>query len=356
MLTERLAILSPATIQFVEKMACLNPAVGIDVVGPPPSDSFGWNDYHRRTPEWRELGLNVRLDLRSYAEIDFTCYDVLIETFETLFLEPSWRDHCLRYECPVVVKACWTRHPMEASARYVDKIRTVPVLLEMPAHVVNWETCGFPDVNLVFNPVGHWWFEQEWTGADNRAVMVLSGRKQWRQQQHHGMALFERLAADFPGQIYLHDGTETYRTSRQMAELLRGARVFLVFDEPYGNGERPLSLVFTEALSAGCPVAARDLPGLSYKGYVRGNGICTNDYRQLREFVGRCLYDYGFAHECSRISRTIARSLFSVEALTQTYSQVFERAREVWRRRQTDPSYYLFRPTLMSNFGTHSFG
>lgn len=356
MLTEKIAILSPTTIQFVEKMACLNRATGIDVVGPPSSDQFGWNDYQRRVQEWRDLGLIIRLDLRPYDEINFARYDVLVETFETLFMEPSWLQNCQRYECPVVVKACWTRHPMEAPPGYIDKIRTTPIMLEMPAHLANWETCGFRDVNLVFNPVGHWWFDKDWTGADNRAVMVLSGRKRWRRTQHHGLDLFERLAADFPGQAYLHDGTETYRTSRQMADLLRGARVFLVLDEPYGNGERPLSLVFTEALSAGCPVAARDLPGLSYKDYIRGNGICTNDYGQLRHFVDRCLSDLDFARECSRISRAMAQSLFSVEALQSTYRDVFERARYVWQRRRADRNYYLFRPTVMSSFGTHSFG
>ena len=240
MLSQRIAILSPTTIQFVEKMACLNPEAGIDVVGPPPSDQFGWNDYQRRMQEWRDLGLNVRLDLRPYDKIDFTRYDVLVETFETLFMEPSWLQNCERYECPVVVKACWTRHPIQAPLGYIDKIRTTPLMIEMPAHLTNWETCGCTDVNLVFNPVGSWWFDKDWTGADRRAVMVLSGRKKWRRAQHHGLDLFERLAADFPGHVYLHDGTETYRTPREMADLLCGARVFLVLDEPYGNGERPL--------------------------------------------------------------------------------------------------------------------
>ncbi len=186
--------------------------------------------------------------------------------------------------------------------------------------------------------------------------MVLSGRKQWRRQQHDGVDLLERLAADFPGQIYLHDGAEAYRTSREMAELLRGARVFLALDEPYGNGERPLSLVFTEALSAGCPVAARDLPGLSYKNYIEGNGICTAEYELLREFVGKCLTDWNFASECSRKSRAMAESLFSPAALLPRYEQVFERARQLWHRRRAEPSFYWFRPTAMSSFGTNSFG
>jgi hypothetical protein len=353
---DRIALLSPTTIQFVEKIACLDPGAGIDVIGPAPADGFGWNDYQRRMEEWRDLGLKVRLDLRPYGEIDFSRYDILIETFETLYMEPTWHQYCAELACPVVVKACWTRHPLDAPAEYIDKIRPVPVLLEMPAHMQNWETCGFRDVNLLFNPVGHWWFDEEWTGADNRAVMVLSGRKLWRQQQHHGLDLFERLAAEFPDQVYLHDGAETYRTSRQMAELLRGARVFLALDEPYGNGERPLSLAFTEALSAGCPVATRDLPGLSYKNYIQGNGVYTNDYEVLRDFVARCLNDWDFARACSEQSRAIADRLFSAATLRPIYGEVFERARQIWQERRTNATFYWFRPTAMSSFSTASFG
>lgn len=351
----RIAVLSPTTIQFIEKIACLDPASGIDVVGPAHPDKFGWNDYGRRLDEWHELGLRVRLDLRPYDQIDFSRYDLLIETFETLFLEPSWRAHCAHTLCPTVVKACWTRHPMQAPPAYIDKIKAVPVMLEMPAHMTNWETCGFRDVNLIFNPVGQWWFEKPWTGADGQAVMVLSGRNKWRQQQHHGLDLFERLAGDFPARLYLHDGLETYRTSREMAELLRGARVLLVFDEPYGDGERPLSLVFTEALSAGCPVATRDLPGLSYKDYIDGNGVCTNDYTVLRDFVDRCLDDWQFARQCSLKSRAMAERLFSTEALRPAYEELFERAKAVWQRRRTEPSYHWFRSTAMSSFSTESF-
>ena len=355
MLPKRIAVLSPTTIQFVEKMACLNPRHGVHIVGPSARDQFGWNDYERRMAEWRDLGLKVQLDSRPYDAIDFAEYDLLIETFETLEFESSWRENCTRYECPVIVKACWTRHPMEAPPGYFDKIKSLPILLEMPAHLWNWETCGCADVSLVFNPVGDWWFG-EWTGADERAVMVLSGRRKWRRQEHHGLETFERLAADFPNRIYLHDGAENYRTARQMAELLRGARVFLVLDEPYGNGERPLSLVFTEALSAACPVAARDLPGLSYGDYINGNGICTNDYAELRDFVGRCLDDIDFARQCSDISRAIARSLFTTEALLPVYQAAFDRAADIWLRRQNDRTHYLSRPTVRSRFNTNSFG
>ena len=89
---ERIAVLSPTTIQFVEKMAALSLETGIDVVGPPHPDEWGWNNYEQRMGEWRRLGLS----------------DLLIGTYETLYIEPSWQEHSHRYECPTVVKACWT--------------------------------------------------------------------------------------------------------------------------------------------------------------------------------------------------------------------------------------------------------
>jgi hypothetical protein len=353
---ERIAVLSPTTIQFVEKMAALNLETGIDVVGPPHPDQWGWNHYERRMSEWQQLGLDVRLDLRPYEEIDFSHYDVLIETYETLFIEPVWQQHCHRYECPTVVKACWARSPFPGiPLQYFDKIKTLPILLEMPAHVEHWESSGCRDVNLIFNPVGHWWFETEWTGAAKNAVMVLSGKNEWRQQQHHGLDIFERLSADFPGRLYLHDGFENYRSSEEMAVLLSRARVFLALDQPFGQGERPLSLVFTEALSVGCPVVARDLPGLSYKDYIRGNGVATNNYEKVRDFVGRCLADLDFARACSRISRSIAEDLFSTRALQPRYHAIFGRARDVWLQRQKNGGDYRFRPTAMSRFNTNSF-
>ena len=334
----KIAVLSPTTIQFVEKMASLYPGREIAVVGPKPNDAFGWNDYARRAAEWDKLGLRIAYDHRPYGEIDFSAYDVLIETYETLEMEPEWRAHCARYECPVVVKACWTKAPyvpdLPCPEDYYDKVRDAPLLLEMPAHAPNWESSGFSDVNLVFNPVGQWWFDAEWTGADGRAVMVLSGKDKWRRKAHHGLDLFDRLAADFPGRVHLHDGAVDYKTSAEMAQMLARARVFLVLDEAYGQGERPLSLVFTEALSAGCPVAARDAPGLSYKDYIDGNGVAARDYGALKDYVGRCLDDLAFARAQSAASRSIALRHFSPAALQPQYEAIFARARAAFERRR----------------------
>jgi len=330
----KIGVLSPTTIQFVEKMAALFPGQPVTVVGPANNDQWGWNKYERRAEEWREAGLKVEFDLRPYSAIDFSGLDVLVETFETLGLEPTWREHCGRYECPTIVKACWTRAPADfCTEEYFNKTKELPIFLEMPAHLRHWEMSGFTDVSLVFNPVGQWWFDTPWTGADERAVMVLSGKDQWREKAHHGLDLVDRLNQDFPGRIHIHDGLVDYKSSQDMSRMLAGARIFLALDEPYGQGERPLSLVFTEALSVGCPVAARDLPGLSYKDYIQGNGVATNDYPTLRDMVGRCLNDFEFARACSMASRRLAEETFSLRALQPVYLAAFERAVAAWRER-----------------------
>jgi hypothetical protein len=348
-LPRKVAVLSPTTIQFVEKMAALVKGTTLIVVGPPNRDAWGWNSYERRLPEWEAQGLKVELRQRAYKDIDFSEFDLLIETFETFGMDPSWVENCTRYECPTVVKACWTRDPWYfRTGDYFNKAHNLPVLLEMPAHVANWEMSGFSDVNLLFNPVGDWWFNTPWSGRDGRAVMVLSGKDQWRLKQHHGLDLVDRLKSDFPGRIHVHDGLVDYKTAQQMADMLAGARVFLALDEPYGQGERPLSLVFTEALSAGCPVAVRDLPNLSYRHFIDGNGIAANNYEALRDYVGSCLNDHAFASQASARSRAIAHRHFAMETLRQSYATIFERARERFHRRHMRREL----PVHMSRFST----
>jgi hypothetical protein len=346
----RIAVLSPTTIQFVEKMACLFPGEPITVVGPPNADQWGWNNYERRAEEWRELGLRIEFDLRPYDQIDFSGFDVLLETYETLDMEPTWREHCARYECPVVVKACWTREPTASCPEaYYNKIKDLPVLLEMPAHIPRWKMAGFSDLTFLFNPVGDWWFDTPWTGITQSAVMILSGKNQWRRAEFHGVDLFERLQARFPGRVHLHDGMVQYKTSREMSYMLSGARVFLALDEPQGHGERPLSLAFSEALAAGCPVASRDLPGLNYKDFMTTNGVATNDFEALCGFVERCLNDFDFARSCSEESRRIALENFSTQRLQAEYRKVFDRAREAWEGRESPDR----RPVALSGFAKH---
>jgi len=329
----KIGVLSPTTWQFVEKMGALFPE-GVDVVGPLSDDQHYWNDYRRKTNEWVELGLKVRLDLKQYDEIDFSAYDLLIESVETFSYSRDWKNHCSKIDCPILIKACWTRNPIGAiPPQYIDAVRNYPVLLEMPAHASAWKSAGFTDVNVIFNPVGDWWFAREWTGREKRLLLVLSGTKNWRgDPSWFGFEIWKELSKEFPKEAFHHDGHESYKTSLEMTEMFAESRVFANLDRPFGQGERPMTLAFTEALSAGLPVVARNLPGLSYGNYIDRNGVCTNDYRAMVTFIRRCLTDFDFASNCSKRSREIARAEFSNEVLRPKYRLIIERAVEIYNR------------------------
>lgn len=328
----KIGVLSPTTWQLVEKMAALFPE-GVEVVGPLADSGHYWNDYRRKVGEWEELGLRVSLKLAPYSSLDFRTYDLLIETVETFAYAKDWREHCERVDCPIVLKACWTRSPLGlVPPAYLEKTRGFPVLLEMPAHAPAWRAAGYRDINVIPNPVGQWWFDREWAGEKERALFVLSGVGDWRgnDPSRFGMEIWEEICREFPDRTHHHDGHVSYLTSREMTDLFASSRVFVNLDRPFGQGERPLSLAFTEALSAGLPVVARDLPGLSYKTLIDGNGVCTNDVTFMCDFIERCLTDREFALARSRRSREIAAAAFSQTILRPRYDEIIERARKAY--------------------------
>ena len=325
------AVLSPTTWQLVEKMATLFPE-GIEVAGPLSDDNHYWNDYRRKSIEWEELGLKVSLNLAPYSAIDFSKYDLLIESIETFQYSRDWINHCQRLECPILLKACWTKNPLAGIPRaYLKKVKDFPVLLEMPAHAKRWKSAGFSDVNVIFNPVGDWWFANEWTGKKEQLLFVLSGVQSWRgDPSYYGLEIWKKLCDIFPNKTYHHDGHVNYKTSKEMTELFAESRIFINLDRPYGQGERPLTLAFTEALSSGLPVVARDLKGLSYRTLIDTNGVCTNDFKAMCSFISKCLVDLDYARQCSLRSREIARNTFSNETLRPKYEEIIRRAQHIF--------------------------
>jgi len=328
----KVAVLSPTTAQLVEKMAVLFPD-GVEVVGPQADNRHYWANCHLRLEQWREMGLKVSIKEEPFEALDFSGYDLLIQSAEAFWFAKDWAKHCLRIECPILLKACWANTPIGYFPyEYIEKMRDFPVLLEMPAHVRNWTRAGFRDVNFIPNPVGEWWFEREWTGEKEQVLFVLAGKDSWRPADLavNGVEWWEKLCKRFPGRTHHHDGHVAYKTPVQMTELFCESRVFVNFDTPYGFGERPLTLAFTEALSAGLPVAARDLPGLSYRQFIDSNGICSNDFDAICSFIDRCLTDKAFAKQCSLRSREIARSAFSYSSLRPKYDLLIARAKRAF--------------------------
>jgi hypothetical protein len=328
------ALLYPTVAALCEKMAAIFP--GLTVVGPPCDDLGKWDkrilplaSAIGRQVEWKELGLDIQFDERPYSQIDFSNYDLLIESVETFNYSADWRKHCERVECPIITKVCWTDNLRDFPASYIERVKKFPLLMEMPAHLKIWKESQFEDVTLVPNPVGDWWFEKEWTGKKEQALFVLAGKDIWRPADKTvcGVDLWERIEKEFPGRTYHQDGGVNFKTGRQMTELYAESRVFVNLDR---QDARPLTTSFTEALAAGMPVVARDLPGLSYRPFIDNNGVCTDSLRDMCGFIDQCLSDLGYARACGERSREIARSAFSVESIRPVYEAAAVRAKAVF--------------------------
>jgi hypothetical protein len=318
----KVALLYPTVGALCEKMATLFP--GLTVIGPPCDDLYKWDKRilplakaNDRVKEWQEVGLDIHFEEKPYSECDFSKFDLLIESVETFNYAADWKNHCHRVECPILVFVCWFDNPSSLPSNYQEKIKSVPIKIGMPSIVPAWKSV-YPQAEFAPVPVGDWWFEREWTGIREEALFVLAGKDLWRPADKSvcGVDLFERLSERFPGRMHHHDGAMEFKTSKQMAEMFSQYRVFVNLD---GHGGRPLCTSFTEALAAGMPVVARDLPGLSYMGYIDGNGVAADNLNQIERFLDQCFENINFARTCSMYSRAIARAAFSVANVRPHY-------------------------------------
>lgn len=324
----RIAIQNPTTMTLVEKIASIVPQV--DVVGPRGTERpYLWDTFQDRIDEWNRMGMSVRWLETAFADIDYRPYDMLIESVETFNYAPDWAIHCMYLRVPTVLKACWGKDPTAyLPPEYLEKKKHNPIILEMASHVPYWQEAGFTDVNALPNPVGDWWFNKPWTGEKEQILFVLAGKDIWRPDLNLlGWDWWEKLEKIFPGQTLHHDGAVNYKTPAEMAQLFSESRVFVNLDTSWGDGERPLALVFTEALAAGLPVVSRNLPGLDYHKYTDGNGVCSNNFDLIVDFIRTCLSDQVFATAFSSQSRRIAQEYFSTEVLRPRYEEIFSRAK-----------------------------
>jgi hypothetical protein len=318
----RVACLYPTVAALIEKLACIFP--GLTVIGPPCDDLQTWPKEILplakaigRQAEWKELGLDITFEEKPYSECDFSKFDLLIESVETFNYAADWKNHCHRVECPTVIFVCWFDHPLYLPENYRKKIEKWPILLGMPSHLEAWKA-HYPQAMVAPVPVGDWWFANEWTGKREEALFVLAGKDLWRPDKSVcGVDIWERLCERFPGKMHHHDGAMEFKTGKQMAEMFSEYRVFVNLDNA---GARPLCTSFCEALAAGMPVVARDLPGLSYRDFIGNNGICTDNFEYICRFMEKCFSRLEFAEDCGECSRIIAQQSFSVNAARPMYA------------------------------------
>jgi hypothetical protein len=317
----KVGLLYPTVGALCEKMASIFP--GLTVIGPPCDDLNKWPKEILplakaidRQAEWKELGLDITFEEKPYSECDFSKFDLLIESVETFNYAADWKNHCHRHECPTIVFVCWYDNPSYLPANYREKISKVPILLGMPSALPAWQL-EYPQAKVVPVPVGDWWFQNEWTGKREEALFVLAGKDLWRPEKSVcGVDIFERLSERFPGKMHHHDGATDFKTGKQMAQMFSEYRVFVNLDN---QGARPLCTSFTEALAAGMPVVARDLPGLNYKNYIDENGVCTDEFEKMCDFLCMCFSGVGYTKYASNRSREIAMQNFSISAARPHY-------------------------------------
>jgi hypothetical protein len=331
----KIGLLYPCVAALIEKIATIFP--GITVVGPPCDELSTWDkrilplaSAIDRQAEWKAVGLDIHFDQRPYSQIDFSVYDLLIESVETFFYAQDWKNHYQRIECPIIVKTCWSNKQADFPAEYIQSRKRFPFLLEMPSHLAYWKASPFEDVTLVYNPVGDWWFERPWSGSKEAALFVLAGKDIWRPSDKTvcGVDLYEKLCERFPGKIHHQDGAVDFKTASEMSQLFSEHRVFVNLDR---QDARPLCTSFTEALAAGMPVIARDLPTLSYKGFIDTNGICTDDFEEMCEEIETLFNVNSYAALCSNRSKEIALENFSVNGIREVYLAAADRAKAAFR-------------------------
>ena len=330
----KIALLYPCVAALIEKFASMFP--GLRVIGPPCDDLYKWDarilplaKAIDRQAEWKELGLDITFEEKPYSECDFSKFDLLIESVETFNYAADWKNHCHRLECPTIVFVCWYDNPSYLPPNYREKITNLPILLGMPSALPAWQA-DYPQARVVPIPVGDWWFEKPWTGGNGKALFVLAGKDLWRPSDKTvcGVDIWEKLVERFPNNTYHQDGAMNFRTSRQMTELFSESRVFVNLDR---DGARPLCTSFTEAVSAGMPVLARDAPGLNYKHYIDGNGTCTEDFDTMCWFIEQCLTEPKLAKLYSVRSREVGERYYSVESARPIYEAAAMEAKAAFK-------------------------
>jgi hypothetical protein len=235
----------------------------------------------------------------------------MVESIECFQYGEHWKDNCLRPTCPTLFKVCFINDVNFLPLDYREKIRDRPFVVESERQVEYWKNAGFHP-SVIYNPVGHWWFETEWNGNERKMLYVLAGRYKWRGDADSlGWKWWRKLEKRFWQEYYHHDPSELGAfTPLELRDMFQKCRVFVNLD---WDSNRPLSTAFAEAMSAGLPVVARDCPSLEYSRFIDGNGMATNQFVPMTHFICICLQDKEYARRCGQKSREIARTVFATD-------------------------------------------
>ena len=327
----RVLIPWPTTIQLIEKAAStLLPRHTITVF--PLVERLGayGGSYagikRKLPPELASVGYDVAFLDSLTPDQARGKYDLLIDSWETRHYYPEWRERCLDWQMPRLIKVLWKTQP-ETDAAALDLFRCSAISTEAPSNTARWlAAIDAPVTTLLYYP-GDWWFDTPWRGVDARLLFVLTNLKSRQRINAHvkaGYTLFRSLQKQgLPG--YHYDGHGGARLPPlEMARRLAQFRAYANLD--LASSTRSLCLVFFEMMALGVPTLVIDRPQLDYWRYVEDgvDGYRCADWHELLARARQVLGSTTLARRLSDARKERAREVLDKDRLLVQWEAVFD--------------------------------
>lgn len=327
------AMIYPAHVSVIEKTAALFGKLDVLMVPHPPGDSGAHSKLEgkrgRLLAEGPELGFETTWI--PLADADLDSYDVVIDTWEGRYWEPTWREMSRSLDAPRIIKISWYTPdtiPLEPQDREMFARSVVSTDSIVAADY--WRNTGVDGAHFLPWFPGDWWFEQEWSGKDNRALFVLAGAYKWRGGPESQPRLRDFLSLDLVPRFHL-DAADRYRSQLELAQEMATFRCYLNLD--CAESSRHLSLSFTEALAAGIPCLVIDQPRHDYRVHIRHgvSGYICKDLADLTERASALIEYHDLAVRMSYATKALARERFGRNVVMAEWERAIEHAQHLHR-------------------------
>jgi len=333
----KVAMMYPAHVSVIEKTAALFGELDVIVIPAPHGDGGAHSKLEsnkaRLLKEGPELGFEttwIPLDGANWQQ-----YDVVIDTWEARGWEPPWREMSWELDVPRIIKVSWyTPHTIPLEPQDREMFARSVVATDSIVAADQWTAAGVRDAYFVPWYPGDWYFEQEWTGQDNRALFVLAGAYKWRGGPESQPRLRDWLALTESVPGFHLDAADRYRSSLELAGEMAAFRCYVNLD--CDASSRHLSLSFTEALAVGLPCLVVGMKQHDYRAHIR-DGVTGYVCRNLQELTARAqglIDDYDRAVRMSYRTKALARERFGREPVMAEWERAIERAQSLHRRNQ----------------------
>lgn len=320
------AMIYPAHVSVIEKTAALFGNLDVLMVSETHDANRG-----RIEKEGSELGFSTRWILLEEANLG--SYDVLVDYWESRQWEPRWRELSWEIDVPRIIRVGWfSPGTISLEPRDREMFARSVVTTESMVAADQWVAAGVRDAYFLPWYPGDWYFEQEWTGEDARALFVLAGAYEWRGGPDRQPRLRDwlKLTESVPG--FHLDAADRYRSSLELAGEMANFRCYVNLD--CAASSRHLCLSFTEALAVGLPCLVIDRPEHDYRIHIRHgvSGYVCRDLADLMERAMALIEHYELAAWMSDATKALARKWFGREAVMEQWELAIATAQQARRR------------------------